>query len=109
MASRLLARLLKWAKVSFQCEVFNLFAHLIPQEGLSRLERGRKRQGLVPDFMLEVEGERNQKREELAELKVIGCCPSRYPVVAPPPRPDRATVRAITMIVAQTYPLPLTL
>ena len=45
--------------------------------------------------MLEVEGERNQKREELAELKVIGCCPSRYPVVAPPPRPDRATVRAV--------------
>ena len=43
------------------------------------MERGRKRQGLVPDFMLELEGERGQKRDEqLAELKVICCCPSSY-------------------------------
>ena len=45
------------------CEVFNLFTHLIPQEGLSRMDRGRKRQGLVPDFMMEVAGERRQGRE----------------------------------------------
>ena len=38
---------------NFDCEVFNMFAHLIPQEGLSRIERGCKRHGLVPDFMLE--------------------------------------------------------
>ena len=69
----MLSRLLRWAKMPFQCEVFNLFAHLIPQDGLSRMERGRKRQGLVPDFLLELDGERGQKKDELAELKVI-CC-----------------------------------
>ena len=79
----------------FQCEVFNMFAHLIPQQGLSRMERGRKRQGLVPDFMLELEGERGQKRDELAELKVICCCPSRYTLIPPPPHPDRDTVKAV--------------
>ena len=51
-----------------------MFAHLIPREGLSRIERGRKRQGLVPDFMLEVTSE----RKELAELKRISCCPTWY-------------------------------
>ena len=40
----------KWAEVWVQVEVFDEFAHLIPQEGLSRLEPGGKRQGLVPDF-----------------------------------------------------------
>ena len=29
---------------------FNLFAGLIPQQGLTRLERGRKRQGILPDY-----------------------------------------------------------
>ena len=59
----MLARLLKWAKVSFQCEVFNLFAHLIPQEGLSRLERGRKRQGLgqISCWRLKGRGIRKEK------------------------------------------------
>ena len=32
-------------------EVLGEFSHLIPQKGLSRMERGRKRQGLVPDFL----------------------------------------------------------
>ena len=79
----------------FQCEVFNMFAHLIPQQGLSRMERGRKRQGLVPDFLLELDGERGQKRDELAELKVICCCPSRYTLIPPHPLPDREYVKAV--------------
>ena len=36
----------KWAGVDVECEVFNLFSGLIPQQGLARIEVGRKRQGL---------------------------------------------------------------
>ena len=46
--------------------VFNLFAHLIPQDSLTRMERGRKRQGLMPDFLMELDVERDQKKAELA-------------------------------------------
>ena len=59
------------------------------------MERGRKRQGLVPDFLLVLDGERGQKKDELAELKVIFCCPSRYNLIPPPPHPDRETVKAV--------------
>ena len=45
-----LNRLCVWSKLPATCEVFGLFSHLIPQEGLRRIERGRKRQGMVPDF-----------------------------------------------------------
>ena len=44
------------AGVPIVCEVFNLFSHCIPQEGLNRLERGRRRQVLVPDFKVRVDG-----------------------------------------------------
>ena len=91
----MLSRMFRWAKVPFQCEVFNMFAHLIPQNGLNRMERGRKRQGLVPDFLLELEGERGQKKDELAELKVICSCPSTYSLVPPLPNPDREGVKAV--------------
>ena len=47
--------LLQRAGVRAECEVFNAFADAIPQQGLTRLERGRRRQGLVPDFKLEGE------------------------------------------------------
>ena len=42
----LLSSLCRWAGLPVRCEVFGLFAHLIPQVGLSRIERGRKCQGL---------------------------------------------------------------
>ena len=42
----------RWAGVPVQSEVFHLFAQLIPQQGLSRIQRGRKRNGIVPDFKL---------------------------------------------------------
>ena len=74
--------LVRWAGVEVDCEVFNLFSGLIPQQGLSRLEQGRKRQGLVPDFRLRVPavGGGGPQGEEmvLAELKVISSCPTRY-------------------------------
>ena len=70
--------LVRWAGVEVDCEVFNLFSGLIPQQGLSRLEQGRKRQGLVPDFRLRAPavGGGGPRGEEmvLAELKVISCC-----------------------------------
>lgn len=78
---RRMAALLGWAGVPHEMEVFNLFSHLIPQEGLSRIESGRKRQGLVPDLQIQeppVLGRGFSKRV-LAELKTIRCCPSRYP------------------------------
>ena len=71
-------RLLTWCKVPATCEVFVLFSHLIPQEGLSRIERERKRQGLVPDFQLEVPCSTGGRVPRLAELKVINCCQTRY-------------------------------
>ena len=40
------------AGIPIVCEVFNLFADAIPQQGLSRIEQGRRRQAIVPDFKL---------------------------------------------------------
>ena len=90
--------LLRWAGLEVRCEVFNLFAGLIPQRGLSRLERGRKRQGMVADFMVRMPGdlvEAGGRGERdvavLAELKIISSCPTRYSRA--PRHPDRAVVR----------------
>ena len=68
--------LLRWAGVEVDCEVFNIFSGLIPQQGLSRLEQGRKRQGLVPDFRLRVPaavgaGGPHLGEMVLAELKTL--------------------------------------
>jgi hypothetical protein len=61
-----LRKLLLWAGIPVVCEVFNLFASSIPQAGLSRIEQGRKIQGLVPDYKLQ--GEQGAE-EMLCELK----------------------------------------
>ena len=58
-----------------ECEVFNLFADCIPQAGLARIERGRHRQGLVPDFKLRGRG---GEGDQLCELKTLSACKSRY-------------------------------
>ena len=81
-----LLELSRWAGLPVQCEVFNLFSHLIPQEGLSRLERGRKRQGLVPDFKLQG-GDGTDA--VLADLKFISGSRSRYPRN---PQPEKRAV-----------------
>ena len=73
-----LFHLCKWGGVPVRCEVFNMFSSCIPQEGLSRLEKGRKRQGLVPDFQLQLPSGRGVTESVLAELKVISSCPTRY-------------------------------
>ena len=68
--------LLRWTGIPAQCEVFNMFADLIPQAGLNRIERGRRRQGLVPDFKLR--GEEGEG-DLLCELKAMSASESRYP------------------------------
>ena len=73
------SRMCQWARLPCTVEVFGLFSHLIPQEGLSRMESGRKRQGIVPDFRLGLPSAAGGAIEyRLAELKMISCCPTRY-------------------------------
>ena len=38
------------------------------------MEKGRKRQGLLPDFLMEIEKGIGQKQLELAELKAFSFC-----------------------------------
>ena len=73
-----LSSLCTFAKLEHTTEVFGLFAPLIPQQALSRYERGRKRQGLVPDFRLRISNNTNAARHQLAELKLISCCDAWY-------------------------------
>ena len=58
------------------CEVFGLFAPLLPQAARTEWLAApvRKRQGLVPDFLVTLP----QGMEALMELKVIGQGPSHY-------------------------------
>jgi hypothetical protein len=70
--------LCSWARLPVTTEVFGLFSHLIPAQALSRYERGRKRQALVPDFRIEMPSATGGSRFQLAELKVISCCESWY-------------------------------
>ena len=67
-----------WARVPVTAEVWGLFSHLIPADALTRMERGRKRQALVPDFRLELPCPSEGTKTQLAELKVISCCKSWY-------------------------------
>ena len=48
---------------------------------MNRLERGRKRQGMMADFKVRLarEGGATEMESVLAELKVISSCPTRYP------------------------------
>ena len=59
-------------------EVFGLFSHLIPAQALTRMEKGRKRQALVPDFRLELPCPTGGTKTQLTELKIISCCKSWY-------------------------------
>ena len=73
------------------CEVWNLFAHLIPGDALSRIETGRKRQALVLDFRIEMPGllANGATEYKLAELKILSCCDTWY-------KPSsRSNVRAV--------------
>ena len=71
-----------------ECEIFGLFKDLIPVEALAEeetLQRGRGRQGLLPDFKLDIPGPGagpgalGNVETRLAELKVCGAVESYYP------------------------------
>ena len=80
VVKRKILSLYRWAGIEVECEVFNLFSGLIPQLGLSRIEAGRKRQGLVPNFRVREPPVEGREGDELvlAELKMITSCPTRY-------------------------------
>ena len=78
----LLRRLLIWAGIPVVCEVFNLFARSIPQEGLNRMEQGRRRQGLVPDF--KIPAEEGGGSGVLCEVKCQSASNTRYPPLLRP-------------------------
>ena len=66
-----------------ECEVFGAFRDLIPDNALEQeedgLHRGRGRQGLLPDFKLELPSALGEPQERLAELKCIGAVRTWYP------------------------------
>ena len=70
--------------------MFNLFAGSIPQAGLTRMERRRKVQSIVPDLRicLQVQGNPVQR---LHELKVISSSKTRYK----PRRQGQEAVKAV--------------
>ena len=93
----LLHRMCAWAGVKSELEVFNLFSATLRQEGLSRLDKFKQRQGLVPDMRITVprmpeplqhgggggvmvgpEIGRPVASPVLHELKVISCSQTRY-------------------------------
>ena len=57
------------------------------------LQRGRGRQGLLPDFRLELPTPDGQVSFQLAELKVIGAAGTNYPRSGPPARSKRGVER----------------
>ena len=62
--------------VRAECEVFGAFRDLIPvdalKQGEGELQRGRSRQGLLPDFRIEMQSPVVGPTLKLAELKCIG-------------------------------------
>ena len=83
------------------CEVYGLFKHLIPDKALeeeSSLERGRGRQGLLPDFKMEVPTPAGEKVERLAELKILGAVPTWYPRNGAQARRKKAVERRATVL-----------
>ena len=74
-----LFQMCQWAGMDAEVEVFNLFAGSIPQEGLSRMERGRKVQSIVPDMRITIPEEGNLV-PRLHEIKLISSSKTRYTV-----------------------------
>ena len=79
LVKNFLFRKLRTAGVQTECEVFNLFSRELPQEGLSRIEKGRTRQTMVPDFKIAIPVPGGRYEQRLFELKVVSSCSTRYP------------------------------
>ena len=73
----LINRMCQWSGLPCEMEVFNLFAGVIPQAGLNRMERGRKSQSIIPDLRISLPEEGNLN-PSLHEIKVISSCETRY-------------------------------
>ena len=80
----------QWAGLEAEVEVFNLLAGSIPQVGLSRMERGRKVQPIVPDMRISIPEEGNTV-PRLQELKNISSSRTRYA----PHRQGQEATRAV--------------
>jgi hypothetical protein len=102
LVKNFLFRKLRIAGDEAECEVFNLFARELPQEGLSRIERGRTRQTMVPDFKISVPVPGGRKEQRLFEMKVVSSCPTRYPRN---PRPEGRAVDNRSKLLQAEYEL----
>ena len=98
------------------CEVFGLFKSLIPVEAFEQeenLQRGRGRQGLLPDFKLDIPGPGagpgalGNVVSKLAELKVCGAVESYYPRSGASARARKGVERRAALITGE-YKRPLT-
>ena len=104
-----LLKLMKWAGMNVQCEVFGLFSRDIPQAGLARMERGRKRQGIIPDFKLlgggggGGGGRPGESDATLADLKFITGIELRYPRNPAPQQEPRKAVNRRACLVNTEY------
>ena len=85
------------SNIRAECEVFGAFRNLIPVQALEHeqegLQRGRGRQGLLPDFRIELPTPLGQSTYQLAELKFIGAAGSNYPRSGPLARRKRGVER----------------
>ena len=90
------------------CEVYGLFRDLIPVEALGEevLQRGRGRQGLLPDFKLDLPTPEGNQEVKLAELKVIGAVDSWYPRSGPSARRSRGVEKRSSRLTGE-YTRPL--
>ena len=96
------------SSIKAECEVFGVFRDLIPVQALGEggLERGRGRQGLLPDFQMELPTSQGQATNQLAELKVIGAAGSCYPRSGPSARRTRGVERRASRLTGE-YRRPL--
>ena len=69
------------SSIRAECEVYGEFSDLIPVEavGEEQLQRGRGRQGLLPDFKMDLPSPTGEHETKLAELKMISAVDSWYP------------------------------
>ena len=92
-----------------ECEVYGLFRDLIPVAALGEeevLQRGRGRQGLLPDFRLEIPSPAGEPEYQLAELKIIGAVERWYPRSGGLARRNRGVERRVVPLPAE-YSNPL--
>ena len=89
------------SSIRAECEVYGLFKDLIPVQALEQeesLERGRGRQGLLPDFRLQIPSPAGEPVLRLAELKMLGAVPKWYPRKGALARKKKAVERRVVSL-----------